>query len=78
MLLHYFEDPGRTHTLGDTLLILGLALLGAGVMGGYVIDDRLSLMVQVLAHILVIVGPTLVKIGYVMRINARHRLHLAY
>lgn len=77
-MLRHFEDPHRTHALGDTLLALGLALLGVGVMGGYVIDDRLSLVAQVLAHILVIVGPTLVKIGYVMRINARHRLHLAY
>ncbi|TFH87683.1 hypothetical protein EQG41_06290 [Billgrantia azerbaijanica] len=77
-MLRYFDDPYRTHALGDALLILGLVLLGAGVMGGYVIDDRLSLATQVLTHILVIVGPTLVKIGYVMRINARHRLHLAY
>ncbi|WP_163560809.1 transmembrane sensor/regulator PpyR [Halomonas sp. NO4] len=77
-MLRYFEDPHRTHTLGDTLLTLGLALLAVGVMGGYVIDGRLSLSAQVFAHVLVILGPTLVKVGYVMRINARHRLHLAY
>jgi len=38
----------------------------------------LPLLLQVLAHLQVIVGPTLIKIGYVMRINARQRLHLAY
>lgn len=77
-MLRYFDDPYRTHALGDALLILGLVLLGAGVMGGYVIDGRLTLAAQVFAHVLVILGPTLVKIGYVMRIDARHRLHLTY
>ncbi len=31
-----------------------------------------------MAHLVIIAGPTLIKIGYVMRINARQRLHLAY
>ncbi|MDX5377234.1 MAG: transmembrane sensor/regulator PpyR [Halomonas sp.] len=74
----YFDDPQCAHALGNVLLLLGLVLLGVGVTGGYLIDGRLSLIVQVLAHVLIILGPTLVKLGYILRINARHRLHLIY
>ncbi len=77
-MLELFRDAYRTHVCGNAVMLTGLCLLVLGVLGGYVVDARLSLSLQVLAHLLVIAGPTLIKIGYVMRINARHRLHLAY
>ncbi|HIX61606.1 MAG TPA: hypothetical protein H9854_05170 [Candidatus Halomonas stercoripullorum] len=73
-----FDNAQRTQAYGNTLMITGLLLLLLGVCGGYVFHLRLPLLLQVLAHLQVIVGPTLIKIGYVMRINARQRLHLAY
>lgn len=73
-----FSDASHTHQFGNVTMVMGLVLLIAGVLGGYVWDSYLSLPLQVSAHVLVILGPTLIKIGYVLHINARHRLHLAY
>lgn len=73
-----FSDPIRTHQFGNMAMLTGLFILVAGGLGGYVWDSYLGLPYQVLAHVLVILGPTLMKIGYVMRINARQRLHLVY
>lgn len=75
--MNFFNDPKRTHILSSILLLSGLALLAMGILGGYVFDDLLGLAEQTLAHILVILGPTMLKVGYVMRLNARKRLHLA-
>lgn len=73
-----FSDACRTHQFGNVTMMAGLLLLATGVLGGYVWNSYLGLLLQVFAHVLVILGPTLIKIGYVMRINARHRLQLAY
>ena len=75
--MNFFNDPKRTHILSSILLLSGLALLAMGILGGYILDDLLGLAEQTLAHILVILGPTMLKVGYVMRLNARKRLHLA-
>lgn len=77
-MITLFSDACRTHQLGNMTMMVGLLLLASGVLGGYVLDSYLGLLSQVSAHVLVIIGPTLIKIGYVMRINARHRLQLAY
>lgn len=76
-MLTIFHDARRTHVLGNATMATGLLLLALGVLGGYVIAAHLALWLQVMAHVVVIIGPTLIKIGYVMRINARQRLHLA-
>jgi flagellar motor component MotA len=77
-MFRIFQDASRTHLLANTLLIAGLVLLLLGMLGGYVLNGHLVLFVQVAAHLLVIIGPTLIKIGYVMRLNACERLHLSY
>lgn len=77
-MLDFFHNAQRTHVVGNMLMVIGLLLLLVGVLGGYVINAHLALYLQVVAHLLVIAGPTLIKIGYVMRLNARQRLHLAY
>lgn len=77
-MLDLFQNAQRTHAFGNALMAVGLLLLVLGVFGGYVVDTRLALSLQVLAHLQVIVGPTLIKVGYVMQINARQRLHLSY
>lgn len=73
-----FDNAQRTQTYGNSLMMIGLLLLLLGVLGGYIVNNRLELSLQVLAHLQIIAGPTLIKLGYVMRINARQRLHLAY
>lgn len=73
-----FDNAQRTQVYGNALMMIGLLLLLLGVFGGYIVDLRLPLLLQLLAHMQIIIGPTLIKIGYVMRINARQRLHLTY
>ncbi|RCV88942.1 hypothetical protein [Billgrantia montanilacus] len=77
-MISVFQDANQTHSLGNALMAAGLLLLIMGILGGYILDNYLSLFIQVVAHLLVIAGPTLIKIGYVIRLNARQRLHLAY
>jgi len=77
-MISVFQDANQTHSLGNTLMTAGLLLLLLGVVGGYVLNNYLALFAQVVAHLLVIAGPTLIKIGYVIRLNARQRLHLSF
>ncbi|MFU6378839.1 transmembrane sensor/regulator PpyR [Metapseudomonas otitidis] len=62
-------------SLAHRLLAAGLALLLVGVVGAYGLDRYLALPAQVLAHGLVILGPTLIKVGYVIHLTALQRLH---
>jgi len=48
------------------------AALLVGVVVAYGLDSRLSIATQVAAHSAVILGPSLLKIGYVMRLLAQH------
>lgn len=48
------------------------AMLLVGVVVAYGLDSRLSIGTQVAAHSAVILGPSLLKIGYVMRLLAQH------
>lgn len=54
-----FDRPVQSLRLANRLLGGGLALLLAGVLG---------------AHSLVILGPSLLKLGYVLRLAAQQRL----
>ena len=47
-------------------------LMLVGVVVAYGLDSRLSIGTQVAAHSAVILGPSLLKIGYVMRLLAQH------
>src|SRR5690554_85890 len=77
-MFDFFDNAQRTQACGNALMMIGLLLLLLGVFGGYIVDLRLPLLLQLLAHLQIIAGPTLIKLGYVMRINARQRMHLAY
>lgn len=57
-------------------MILGVVLLLLGIAGAYVVDDHLQLGAVVAGHALVILGPTALKIGYVMRLLAQRQLAL--
>jgi len=70
----YFNDPHKVLHLSSEVLIAGLAMLLVGIYGAYLYTGPLSIVVQVAMHAMTIVGPTLIKIGYVMRLLSQHRL----
>lgn len=61
--------PPQLLRLSSQLLLTGLGLLAA-----YGLESRLNLGSLVLAHSLTIVGPGLLKLGYVLRLAAQHGL----
>ena len=77
-MLTLFDCPRHTLALSHAVLLSGLVLLALGILGGYVVDHRLGLAEQTLAHLLIITGPILLKVGYIIRINAGQRLHRPY
>jgi hypothetical protein len=61
----------------NALMIAGVLLLLAGISGAYLFDQHLALGSVVAAHALVILGPSALKIGYVMRLLAERNDKLA-
>lgn len=70
-------DPQHLLHLASALMLGGVLLLLLGVSGAYLFDQWLSLPLVVACHALVILGPTALKIGYVMRLLAQRQLALA-
>ncbi|CAI8873955.1 MULTISPECIES: hypothetical protein [Pseudomonas] len=73
-MFHFFCNPQKVLHLSTRVLGVGLAMLLAGIYGAYLYAGYLSIMALVSLHAMTIVGPTLLKIGYVMRLLAQHRL----
>jgi hypothetical protein len=73
-MIEYLSCPQNVLKVSTQLLIVGLLLLLAGIGAGYGMEGQLSIPALVAAHSGVIVGPTLLKIGYVMRLIAQHYL----
>lgn len=73
-MMTLFDCPEWALRLANRLLGGGLALLLAGLFGAYGLDVHLGLHAQVAAHSLVILGPSLLKLGYVLRLVAQQRL----
>lgn len=69
----FFEDPQRVLRLSCVLLIGGLLALVSGAVLAYGFDEYLSLPSLVMAHALTILGPTAIKLGYVMRLLVLNR-----
>lgn len=70
-------DPHRLLIVANLSMAIGLVLLVLGVAGAYVFDRQLTLGAVVGCHALVILGPTALKIGYVIRLLAQRQLTLA-
>ena len=66
--------PKKLLRLSSHLLIAGLVILLAGSIAGYGMESRLGIPALVLAHSGVVIGPTLLKLGYVARLVAQHYL----
>jgi len=68
--------PQRLLILANLSMTIGVLLLLLGIAGAYVYDQHLMLGAIVASHALVILGPTALKIGYVMRLLAQRQLTL--
>lgn len=66
-------NPERALQCAHLLLAGGLAGLLLGVLLAYVLDSYLTLPVLLAAHLLTILGPTAIKLGYVLRLQVLSR-----
>jgi hypothetical protein len=73
-MFNFFSNPQNVLHLSSRVLAAGLAMLLAGIYGAYLYDGHLSIVVLVGMHAMTILGPTLLKIGYVMRLLSQYRL----
>ncbi|WP_044874163.1 hypothetical protein [Pseudomonas sp. LFM046] len=69
-----FGCPRRLLQLSHLFLWAGLILLLLGIAGAYYLDAHLGLLLLVVSHGMVILGPTLIKLGYVMRLTANYQM----
>lgn len=76
-MFDFFLQPANVLRLSTRVLMVGLAMLVTGIVGAYLLDLQLSLFELVSLHAMTIVGPTLIKIGYVMRLLSQHNLRKA-
>lgn len=75
-MFSFFESTYRVLKLSLALLLGGLIMLVVGAILAYGIDAHLTLPELVAAHALTILGPTAIKLGYVMRLVGFNRLRL--
>ncbi|RON50320.1 transmembrane sensor/regulator PpyR [Pseudomonas frederiksbergensis] len=73
-MFDFFSNPQNVLRLSSKVLGLGLTLLLVGIYGAYFYGGHLPIVALVSMHAMTIIGPTLLKIGYVMRLLAQHRL----
>jgi hypothetical protein len=73
-MFDFFSHPRNVLHLSSRVLGTGLAMLLAGIYGAYLYDGHLPIIALVSMHAMTIIGPTLLKVGYVMRLLAQHRL----
>ncbi|NQD95640.1 transmembrane sensor/regulator PpyR [Pseudomonas sp. CrR25] len=69
-----FDNPYRVLKLSTLLLGGGLAMLMVGILLAYRFEADLPLSAVLAAHLMTILGPTAIKIGYVLRLLALRRL----
>ena len=70
----FFESPLHVLHLSSKVLVVGLIMLLAGILGAYLYSGHMPIALLVAMHALTILGPTLIKIGYVMRLLAQYRI----
>ncbi len=69
-----FENPLNVLHLSSKVLVAGLVMLLAGIYGAYLYQGPMPIALLVAMHAMTIIGPTLLKIGYVMRLLSQYRL----
>ncbi|WP_347912218.1 transmembrane sensor/regulator PpyR [Pseudomonas grandcourensis] len=73
-MFNFFSNPQNVLQWSSRVLGAGLAMLLVGIYGAYLYDGHLAITVLVAMHAMTIIGPTLLKIGYVMRLLSQYRL----
>ncbi|MFI8380949.1 transmembrane sensor/regulator PpyR [Pseudomonas sp. NPDC079086] len=73
-MLAYLSCPVRALRVANRLLLAGVLLLLSGLLGAYGLEAQLSMGSLVTAHALTIIGPGLLKLGYVLRLAAQQHL----
>lgn len=73
-MIDYIRPQQNLLFLSNVTLAAGLVMLTAGIALAYVLDFHLSIGELVGAHALTILGPSAIKIGYVMRLLASYQL----
>lgn len=73
-MFDFFNNPLNVLHLSSKVLGAGLVMLFAGIYGAYLYDGHMPIALLVSMHAMTIIGPTLLKIGYVMRLLAQYRL----
>lgn len=73
-MLAYLSCPLRVLQLANRMLLVGVLLLLSGFLGAYGLEAQLSMGSLVMAHSLTIIGPGLLKLGYVLRLAAQQQL----
>lgn len=74
-MFQLFSNPQNVLRLSSQVLVVGLAMLLSGIYGAYLYAGALSIPALVSMHALTILGPTLLKIGYVLRLLSQYRIH---
>ena len=74
-MFNFFSNPHNVLRLSSQVLAVGLVMLLGGIYGAYLYAGTLSILVLVSMHALTILGPTLLKVGYVMRLLSQYRIH---
>ena len=69
----FFESPLNVLHLSSKVLVAGLIVLLAGIYGAYLYQGNMPIALLVAMHAMTILGPTLLKIGYVMRLLAQYQ-----
>ncbi|WP_445937800.1 transmembrane sensor/regulator PpyR [Pseudomonas sp.] len=73
-MLAFLSCPSRALQLANRMLLAGVLLLLSGLLGAYGLEAQLSMGSLVTAHALTIIGPGLLKLGYVLRLAAQQHL----
>lgn len=76
-MIEFLSCPKNVLRVSTQLLVAGLLILLAGIGAGYGMEGQLSIPALVIAHSGVVIGPTMLKIGYVMRLIAQHYMRKA-
>ncbi|MGE8496429.1 MAG: transmembrane sensor/regulator PpyR [Pseudomonas sp.] len=71
-ILTFFSSLENVRRVSNQLLLAGLVMLVVGTVAAYGLEQHLTLVQLIVAHAGTIVGPTLLKIGYVMRLAAHY------
>lgn len=59
-------------TIANTMMLAGCATFAIAVIGAYAFEQALTLPLLVASHIVGVVAPAIIKLGYVARLWAEH------